>query len=827
MSMHVIKRDGRSESVHFDKITSRIDKLAFGLDTKHVEPPLVAQKVIQGVYPGVTTCELDELAAQTAASFATQHPDYSILAARISVSNLQKSTCEVFSELTAQLHNYVHPTTGKAGPLVSSEYYQTVMKHKDVLDAAINHANDFEYDYFGFKTLEKSYLLKLNGKIAERPQCMLMRVAVGIHGDDIERVLETYQGLSERYFTHATPTLFNAGTNTPQMSSCFLLTMKEDSIDGIYETLKSCAIISKYAGGIGLATHNIRASKSYIRGTNGTSNGIVPMLRVFNNTARYVDQGGGKRKGSIAIYLEPWHADVFAFLDLRKNHGNEADRARDLFYALWIPDLFMERVKSNGTWTLMCPDECPGLPDCHGQEFKELYEKYEKEGKGRETIQAQQLWFAILDSQVETGTPYMVYKDHCNSKSNQQNLGTIRCSNLCTEIVQYTSPEETAVCNLASISLSKLVRPLSSASGGPLIFDFDKLREVAMILTTNLNRVIDRNFYPIPEAKNSNMKHRPIGLGVQGLADAFAMLKLPFDSPEAAQLNRDIFETIYFGACTASCDLAEKEGHYESYPGSPVSQGKLQFDLWGVTPSDRWDWAKLKANIAKHGLRNSLLVAPMPTASTAQILGNNESTEPFTSNIYNRRVLAGEFTIVNKHLLRDLTKLGIWNESVRNRLIADRGSVQKIEEIPKELRDVYKTVWEVPQRIILDLAADRSPFICQSQSLNVHIADPSSKKLTSMHFYAWKKGLKTGMYYLRSRPKADAIQFTVDQEKLAADTKKKATISSGKENTKATNIPPMETLKGKKPMLMEAKPLLDSATLGQAEEEEVCLNCGA
>uniref|UniRef100_A0A7S4ADX9 Ribonucleoside-diphosphate reductase n=1 Tax=Pseudo-nitzschia australis TaxID=44445 RepID=A0A7S4ADX9_9STRA len=827
MSMHVIKRDGRSESVHFDKITSRIDKLAFGLDTKHVEPPLVAQKVIQGVYPGVTTCELDELAAQTAASFATQHPDYSILAARISVSNLQKSTCEVFSELTAQLHNYVHPTTGKAGPLVSSEYYQTVMKHKDVLDAAINHANDFEYDYFGFKTLEKSYLLKLNGKIAERPQCMLMRVAVGIHGDDIERVLETYQGLSERYFTHATPTLFNAGTNTPQMSSCFLLTMKEDSIDGIYETLKSCAIISKYAGGIGLATHNIRASKSYIRGTNGTSNGIVPMLRVFNNTARYVDQGGGKRKGSIAIYLEPWHADVFAFLDLRKNHGNEADRARDLFYALWIPDLFMERVKSNGTWTLMCPDECPGLPDCHGQEFKELYEKYEKEGKGRETIQAQQLWFAILDSQVETGTPYMVYKDHCNSKSNQQNLGTIRCSNLCTEIVQYTSPEETAVCNLASISLSKLVRPLSSASGGPLIFDFDKLREVAMILTTNLNRVIDRNFYPIPEAKNSNMKHRPIGLGVQGLADAFAMLKLPFDSPEAAQLNRDIFETIYFGACTASCDLAEKEGHYESYPGSPVSQGKLQFDLWGVTPSDRWDWAKLKANIAKHGLRNSLLVAPMPTASTAQILGNNESTEPFTSNIYNRRVLAGEFTIVNKHLLRDLTKLGIWNESVRNRLIADRGSVQKIEEIPKELRDVYKTVWEVPQRIILDLAADRSPFICQSQSLNVHIADPSSKKLTSMHFYAWKKGLKTGMYYLRSRPKADAIQFTVDQEKLAADTKKKATISSGKENTKATNIPPMETLKGKKPMLMEAKPLVDSATLGQAEEEEVCLNCGA
>jgi ribonucleoside-diphosphate reductase subunit M1 len=764
------------------------------------------------------------LAAQTAASFATQHPDYSILAARISVSNLQKSTIDVFSELTQELHNYVHPTTGKAGPLVSKEYYDTVMKHKEILNKTINHARDFDYDYFGFKTLEKSYLLKMDGKIAERPQCMLMRVAVGIHGDDIDRVIDTYEGLSQRYFTHATPTLFNAGTCTPQMSSCFLLTMKEDSIDGIYETLKNCAIISKYAGGIGLASHNIRASKSYIRGTNGTSNGIVPMLRVFNNTARYVDQGGGKRKGSIAIYLEPWHADVFAFLDLRKNHGNEADRARDLFYALWIPDLFMERVKANGKWTLMCPDECPGLADCHGQEFVELYEKYEREGKGRESIQAQQLWFAILDSQVETGTPYMVYKDSCNSKSNQKNLGTIRCSNLCTEIVQYTSPDEVAVCNLASISLSMLVRRVNTT--GPLVFDFEKLRDVAMTLTRNLNRVIDRNFYPIPEAKNSNMKHRPIGLGVQGLADAFAMLKIPFDSPEAARLNRDIFETIYFGACTASCLLAKEEGHYESYPGSPASQGQLQYDMWGVTPTNRWDWPSLKEEIARYGLRNSLLVAPMPTASTAQILGNNESTEPFTANIYNRRVLAGEFTIVNKHLLRDLTSLGIWNESLRNQIIANRGSVQKIEEIPKHLRDVYKTVWEVPQRVILDLAADRSPFICQSQSLNIHIADPSSKKLTSMHFYAWKKGLKTGMYYLRSRPKADAIQFTVDQEKLTADNKERATVAAGKENLKTANIPPMETLQGKKPIL-EAKPLVDSATLGQAEEEEVCLNCGA
>jgi len=824
MSMHVVKRDGRAESVHFDKITSRISKLAFGLDTKHVEPPLVAQKVIQGVYPGVTTVELDELAAQTAASFATQHPDYSILAARISVSNLQKSTMDVFSELTEALHKYVHPITDTPAPLVSKEYYDTVMKHKEILNKTVNHARDFDYDYFGYKTLEKSYLLKMDGKIAERPQCMLMRVAVGIHNDDIERVIETYDGLSNRYFTHATPTLFNAGTNTPQMSSCFLLTMKEDSIDGIYETLKNCAIISKYAGGIGLASHNIRASKSYIRGTNGTSNGIVPMLRVFNNTARYVDQGGGKRKGSIAIYLEPWHADVFAFLDLRKNHGNEADRARDLFYALWIPDLFMERVKANGKWTLMCPDECPGLADCHGQEFVELYEKYEREGKGRETINAQKLWFAILDSQVETGTPYMVYKDHCNSKSNQKNLGTIRCSNLCTEIVQYTSPDEVAVCNLASISLSVLVRRVKPA--GPLEFDFQKLRDVAMTLTRNLNRVIDRNFYPIPEAKNSNMKHRPIGLGVQGLADAFAMLKVPFDSPEATRLNRDIFETIYFGACTASCLLAKEEGHYESYPGCPASQGQLQYDMWGVTPTNRWDWASLKEEIARYGLRNSLLVAPMPTASTAQILGNNESTEPFTANIYNRRVLAGEFTIVNKHLLRDLTGLGIWNESLRNQIIANRGSVQKIEEIPQHLRDVYKTVWEVPQRVILDLAADRSPYICQSQSLNVHIADPSSKKLTSMHFYAWKKGLKTGMYYLRSRPKADAIQFTVDQEKLTADNKERATVAADKENLKTANIPTMETSQEKKPIFV-AKPLVDSATLGQAEEEEVCLNCGA
>ncbi|KAL3910279.1 MAG: hypothetical protein SGILL_007757, partial [Bacillariaceae sp.] len=594
----------------------------------------------------------------------------------------------------------------------------------------------------------------------------------------------------------------------------------------------NCAVISKYAGGIGLAIHNVRASQSYIRGTNGTSNGIVPMLRVFNNTARYVDQGGGKRKGSIAIYLEPWHADIFAFLDLRKNHGNEADRARDLFYALWIPDLFMERVKAAGTWSLFCPNECPGLADVHGKEFVELYERYEKEGKARQTIQAQQLWFAVLDSQVETGTPYMVYKDHSNSKSNQQNLGTIKCSNLCTEIIEYTAPDETAVCNLASISLSKLVRPLSNTEGLPgatMIFDFEKLREVSEILTRNLNRVIDRNYYPIQEAKNSNMRHRPIGLGVQGLADAFAMLKLPFDSPEAAKLNKDIFETIYYGACKASCELAKEDGHYQTYPGSPASEGRLQFDLWGVEPSSRWDWPTLKSQIAEHGMRNSLLVAPMPTASTAQILGNNESTEPFTSNIYNRRVLAGEFTIVNKHLLRDLTRLGIWNESVRNRIIANRGSIQKIEEIPAKLRDVYKTVWEIPQKVILDLAADRAPYICQSQSLNVHIAEPDSKKLTSMHFYAWKRGLKTGMYYLRTRPKADAIQFTVDQEKLAEDIKK-AVVTPGKENGKLEdstnkNTPSKEGVA--KAHIPEAKPLVDSAALGQADVEEECLNCGA
>lgn len=793
MSMYVVKRSGKKETVYFDKITSRIEKLCYGLDSKYVDSVVISQKVIQGVYPGVTTMELDELAAQTAASLSLQHPDFSILAARIEVSNLHKQTDKVFSETIESFYRYTHPKTGQPAPLVSQETYDVVSRHRDALDSAIIHDRDFDYDYFGFKTLEKSYLLKMNGRVAERPQHMLMRVAVGIHGDDLEHVLETYDKLSQKYFTHATPTLFNAGTPNPQMSSCFLLSMKADSIDGIYDTLKSCAVISKYAGGIGLAISNIRAADSYIRGTNGTSNGIVPMLRVFNNTARYVDQGGGKRKGSIAIYLEPWHADVEAWLDLRKNHGDETARARDLFYALWTPDLFMERVQKNDDWSLMCPNECPGLSDCWGEEFVALYTKYEKEGRARKVVKAQTLWFAILDAQVETGTPYMLFKDHCNRKSNQKNLGTIKCSNLCTEIVEFTSPDEAAVCNLASISLSKTTNPADvDGEGGS--FDFDVLHESAKIVTYNLNRVIDRSFYPVEEAKRSNLRHRPIGIGVQGLADCFAMLKLPFESQRAKDLNRDIFETIYHGAVEASCELAERDGPYESYEGSPSSQGQLQFDLWGVVPTDRWDWAALKRRVAQHGLRNSLLLAPMPTASTAQILGNNESTEPFTSNMYNRRVLAGEFPVVNKYLLRDLVARGAWTERVKNQLIAAKGSVQNIPDVPKELKEVYKTVWEISQKRVLEMAVDRGAYVCQSQSMNVHIADPTTSKLTSMHFFAWRNGLKTGMYYLRTRPKADAIQFTVKKE-----------LASSTSPTQTTKAPPQDV----------------------PEEEEECLNCGA
>ena len=754
--MFVLKRDGRREPVQFDKITARIKKLCYGLHDA-VDPTKVAMRVIEGVYDGVTTTELDNLAAEVAATNAVTHPDYAQLASRIAVSNLHKATKKSFTETMKGLHEYVDPITGENASLIAEDVWEIIQKNSELLDSSIIYDRDFSYDFFGFKTLERSYLLKIEGQIAERPQQMLMRVAVGIHKDDMDSAIETYNMMSEGWFTHATPTLFNAGTPKPQMSSCFLLTTKEDSISGIYDTLKQCAKISQNAGGIGLAIHDIRATGSYIKGTNGTSNGIVPMLRVFNDTARYVDQGGGKRKGSFAVYIEPWHADIFDFLDLRKNHGKEEQRARDLFYALWTPDLFMKRVEDNGDWTLMCPNECPGLADSWGPEFEALYTKYEAEGKGRKTMKAQDLWFKILESQVETGTPYMLYKDAANGKSNQQNLGTIRSSNLCTEIIEYTSPDEVAVCNLASIAVPKFVKEDRT-------FDHDKLFEVTYRVTRNLNRVIDRNYYPIPEARNSNMRHRPIGLGVQGLADAFILMRFPFDSDEARKLNKDVFETIYYAACTASKDMAKEEGAYETFPGSPASEGKLQFDMWDVTPSDRWEWDILKEEIKEHGMRNSLLMAPMPTASTAQILGNNECFEPYTSNIYTRRTLSGEFIVVNKHLLRDLTKLGLWDDDMKNRLIAANGSIQNIDEIPENLKVLYRTAWEIPQRAILDMAADRGAYICQSQSLNIFMENVNNSKLTSMHFYAWKKGLKTGMYYLRTKAATDAIKFTVDKK---------------------------------------------------------------
>ncbi len=754
--MYVVKRDGRREQVQFDKITARVKKLCYGLHA-NVDPVSVAMRVIEGVYDGVTTSELDNLAAEVAATNAVNHPDYAQLASRIAVSNLHKTTKKSFTEVMQELHTYRDPVTDEPASLVADDVMEIIDANAEALDSAIIYDRDFSYDYFGFKTLERSYLLKVDGKVAERPQQMLMRVSVGIHKDDVDSAIKTYNMMSEGWFTHATPTLFNAGTPKPQMSSCFLLTMQEDSISGIYDTLQQCAKISQNAGGIGLAIHDVRATGSYIRGTNGTSNGIVPMLRVFNDTARYVDQGGGKRKGSFAIYIEPWHADVFDFLDLKKNHGKEEQRARDLFYALWVPDLFMKRVESDGDWTLMCPNECPGLSDTWGDEFEALYEKYEAEGKGRKTIKAQELWFKVVESQIETGVPYMLYKDAANGKSNQQNLGTIRSSNLCTEIMEYTSKDEVAVCNLASVALPKFV----TEDGA---FDHDKLFEVTYQVTRNLNRVIDRNYYPIIEARNSNMRHRPVGLGVQGLADAFILMRYPFDSDEAKQLNKDIFETIYYAACCASKDMAIDEGPYETFEGSPASKGELQFDMWGVTPSDRWEWDILKEEIKEKGMRNSLLVAPMPTASTAQILGNNECFEPYTSNIYTRRTLSGEFIIVNKHLLRDLTRLGLWDETMKNQLIAANGSIQSIPNIPENLKLLYRTSWEISQRAILDMAADRGAFICQSQSLNVFMENASAPKLTSMHFHAWRSGLKTGMYYLRTKAATDAIKFTVDKK---------------------------------------------------------------
>jgi len=759
--MHVIKRDGAQQEVRFDSITNRIRNLCDGLDPKFVDPVPVTQKVIEGFYNGISSGEIDTLAAETCAYMSQKHHDFSTLAARIAVSNLHKSTDARFSETCRKLYEY-HDKQGRPASLIANDVWEFVEANAKALDDAVDYTRDYGYDYFGFKTLEKSYLLRIHNKIAERPQHMLMRVSCGIHCGDVEKAIETYDMMSNRFFTHATPTLFNAGTPCPQMSSCFLLTVQDDSIEGIYDTLKQCALISKCAGGIGLAVSNIRAAGSYIRGTNGYSNGLLPMLRNFNETARYVDQGGGKRKGSFAMYLEPWHADVYDFLEMKKNHGKEEQRARDLFYALWIPDLFMKRVKENGEWTLFCPNEAydqktnKGLIDVWGEEFEQMYTQLEADGKGRKTVKAQQLWFRILESQMETGTPYMLYKDAANRKSNQQNLGTIHSSNLCTEIIEYTSKDEVAVCNLASISLTSFAKDSNTP------YDFDGLYRVTKVATRNLNKVIDRNHYPIPETHRSNMKHRPIGLGVQGLADAFMIMRLPFESATAKTLNEDIFETIYFAACEASCELAEQLGAYESFAGSPASKGLLQFDLWDRKPkSGRWDWASLKAKIAKHGLRNSLMVAPMPTASTAQILGNNESFEPYTQNLYVRRTLSGEFVQVNKHLLRDLIAQGLWTDDVRMQLIAHNGSVQNID-VPANIKELYKTVWEIKQRHILDMAADRGAYIDQSQSLNIHMIDATTAKLSSMHFHGWQIGLKTGMYYLRTKAAVDAIKFTVD-----------------------------------------------------------------
>merc|ERR1711962_806612 len=804
--MFVKKRDGREEEVHLDKITSRIQKLCYGLDDNFIEATAITMKVIQGLYAGVTTVELDNLAAEIAATMTTKHPDYAILAARIVISNLHKETKKVFSEVITDLYNmrsHDRPT-----PMISEEHYKIIMANADRLNSAIVSNRDFNYQYFGFKTLERSYLLKIDGKVVERPQHMLMRVSVGIHGDDIDSAIETYNMMSEKLFTHASPTLFNAATPRPQLSSCFLLTMSDDSITGIFDTLTRCAKISKCAGGIGLNIHNIRATGSYIAGTNGISNGLVPMLRVYNNTARYVDQGGNKRPGAFAIYLEPWHADVFEFLDLRKNHGKEEHRARDVFYAMWIPDLFMKRVESDGVWSLMCPHQSPGLQDCWGEEFEELYQRYEEEGKFLKQIKAQQLWYAIIESQIETGTPYMLYKDACNRKSNQQNLGTIKCSNLCTEIVEYSSKDEVAVCNLASIALNMFV---DTSSEKPK-YDFEKLKQVTKAITRNLNKIIDVNHYPIEEARNSNMRHRPIGIGVQGLADAFILMRYPFESEEAKLLNKQIFETIYYGAMESSSEIAVKEGPYSTYEGSPVSKGIFQFDMWNVKPSDLWDWEALKAKVAKNGVRNSLLLAPMPTASTAQIMGNNEGIEPYTSNIYTRRVLSGEFQVVNHHLLRDLSERGLWDDEMKNKIIMANGSVQTLEGVPDEIKQLYKTVWEVSQKTILQMAADRGAFIDQSQSLNIHVAEPNYGKLTSMHFYGWKLGLKTGMYYLRTKAAAAAIQFTVDKKKLKEIT--------NKENEAPTNAGDVV----KSPL--KAKENLD-AMVCSLQNKDDCLMCGS
>ena len=813
--MFVAKRDGRKEPIMFDKITARIRKLNYGLNPL-VDPVRVAMRVIEGLYDGVTTSELDNLAAEIAATMTTTHPDYAKLAARISVSNLHKNTKKSFSETMEDLYTYVNPRTGKKAPLLSNEVYNIIKKNADKLDSSIIYNRDFGYDFFGFKTLERSYLLKLNGQIGERPQHMLMRVSIGVHLNDIESALETYELMSKRYFTHATPTLFNSGTPKPQMSSCFLLAMKDDSIDGIYDTLKQTAKISQSAGGIGLSIHNVRATGSYIAGTNGTSNGIVPMLRVFNDTARYVDQGGGKRKGSFAIYVEPWHADIFDFLELKKNHGKEEMRARDLFYAMWTPDLFMKRVEQNAEWTLMCPNECPDLYNVHGDEFDKLYLKYESEGRGRKTIKARDLWEKILESQIETGTPYMLYKDSANRKSNQKNLGTIRSSNLCTEILEYTSADEIAVCNLASIALPMFVKDGE--------FDHQSLFDVTVRVTKNLNRVIDRNYYPVKEAENSNFRHRPIGLGVQGLADTFIMLRLPFTSEKAKELNQEIFETLYFAAVTASAEEAKKDGPYETYKGSPMSKGEFQHNLWGIKDeelSGRWDWLALRKTVKKQGVRNSLLVAPMPTASTSQILGNNECFEPYTSNIYTRRVLSGEFIVVNKHLLEDLVDRGLWNEDMKQELMRNNGSIQNIDGIPDDIKELYRTVWEMSMKDIIDMSRHRGYFIDQSQSLNLFMEGATMAKLTSMHFYGWKSGLKTGMYYLRTKSAVDAIKFTLDNKTKAKvpemEPAEKVAVATGIKS-ESTSVP-VEPLSPE-----ELKQMLSQA---KESEDDDCLMCGS
>ncbi len=942
--MLVIKRDGRKQKVMFDKITERVSRLCDGLNRAYVDPVIITQKVVNGIYDCVTTTELDELTAETSAHMISTHPDYGKLAARISASNLHKSTHRCFSKTMKDLYEYVDPKTGLCAQLIDEKVYHMSQKYKHVLDKKTNYAMDYEYDYFGFKTLKRSYLLKLNGVVVENPQDMLMRVSLGFHGEDIESAILTYEGMSSGLFIHATPTLFNSGTPNPQMSSCFLLKMKEDSIDGIFETLGQCAKISKSAGGIGLSIHNVRATGSYIRGTNGISNGIVPMLRVFSSAARYVDQGGGKRKGAFAIYLEPWHADIYEFLELRKNHGSEEMRARDLFCGLWINDLFMKRVKLQGNWSLFCPNEAPGLSNVWGKQFEDLYEQYEREGRARKVVNATELFLKIVESQVETGGPYMLYKDACNRKSNQQNLGTISCSNLCTEIVQYTSPEEVAVCNLASIALPKMVKKMyigdnnnntvstnytgdtsqrksfgfssfyligeeeeeesgeclhfispshssknknrsddeegddddsSSHSGNendPLcsisylqeiqqfpqkqneinadelhiikkrrtkkygyVFDFAELNRVVRIVTRNLNLVIDKNMYPVPESQNSNLKHRPIGVGVQGLADVFMMLHLDFESKEALELNRQIFEVIYYSALEESCSLAKSHGPYQSYQGSPISQGLLQMDLWAREAKESHlrqlpsmaahycdvgcDWDELRANIQLYGVRNSLLVAPMPTASTSQILGNYECFEPCSSNLFTRRVLAGEFTVINKHLVRDLTRLGLWNLGLKDEIVAANGSVQGIKCIPEKLKGVYKTAYEMKQKSILNMAIIRGPYIDQSQSMNVFMDNPSNGKLSSMHFHAWEHGLKTGMYYLRTKPAVDAIKFTIDQNTI-----QKAAFNQNERQEEH------EKLRKNIPQTFSRDlnfVVCGSASSSSTQEEATCDSCGA